>query len=266
MPVPLRKQKPDGTLYQRRLDIEHDLGELLQLSRSDLGERCKINDPADLHYLAPECLLHLIRTCRSDNSDRFFETIFRALRQRILARMPNPEIAGRVDGKALASRRNMKIGEYVMDRFMGMLVTDRAGYDERLDYFEVNFDAALATLKMDGRKKAFREEKRSEPMTYDDETSELNAEIEEAAAAQNPLSDSKLDDPAYRSRLYAAIDSLPDDQRRVMDLQLRGFQIDSKERGVQTIAQIIGCAEKTVRNRRDRAYAAIRKTLGEEKT
>ncbi|HWM46197.1 MAG TPA: DNA-binding response regulator [Xanthobacteraceae bacterium] len=266
MPIPLRKQKPDGTLYQRRLDIERSLGELLNLSRSELGELCKINDPGDPHYLAPECLLHVIRTCRSDNSDRFFETIFRALRQRILARMPNPEIAGKVDGKALASQRNIKIGEYVMDRFMVMLAKDRAGYDERLDYFEVNFDAALATLRLDGRKKAFREEKRSEPMTYDDETSELNAEIEEAAAAQNPLSDSKLDDPAYRSRLYAAIDSLPDDQRRVMDLQLRGFQIDSKEPGVQTIAQIIGCAEKTVRNRRDRAYAAIRKTLGEEQT
>lgn len=266
MPVPLRKAKPDGTLYQRRLDVERSLGELLQLSRAELGERCKINDPGDPDYLPPECLLHLIRTCHSDNSDRFFETTFRALRQRLLARLPNPDIAGQVDGKALASRRNLKIREYVMDRFMSMLMNDRAGYDDRLDYFEVNFDGALATLKLDGRKKAFREEKRSEPMTYDDETTELNAEIEEAAAAQNPLSDSKLDDPAYRSRLYAAIDSLPDDQRRVIDLLLRGFQIDSKEPGVQTIAQIIGCVEQTVRNRRNRACVAIRKTLGEGQT
>jgi hypothetical protein len=266
MPVPLRKRKSDGTLYQRRPDIELSLGELLQLSRSELASRCEINDLGNSAYLPPECLLHLIRTYRSNNSDRSFETIFRALRQRILARMPPPEIAGRVEGKALASQRNLKIGEYVMDRFMGMLVKDRAGYDERLDYFEVNFDAALATLRLDGRKKAFREEKRSEPMTYDDETSELNAEIEKAAAEHNPLSDSKLDDRAYRSRFYAAIDSLPDDLRRVIDLQLLGFPIDSKEPGVQTIAKIIGCAEKTVRNRRDRAYAAISKTLGEVQT
>jgi hypothetical protein len=52
----------------------------------------------------------------------------------------------------------------------------------------------------------------------------------------------------------------------VIDLLLRGFLIDSQEPGVQTIVQIIGCAEKTVRNRRDRAYAAIGKKLGEEKT
>lgn len=266
MPVPLRKQTADGTLYQRRLDIERSLGELSLFSRSEVADRCKINDPGDPAYLAPECLLHLIRTCRSDNSDRFFEAIFRALRQRLLARLPNPEIAGRVAGKALASQRNLKIREYVMDRFMGMLMKDRAGYDERLDYFEVNFDAALANLKRDGRKKALREEKRSEPMTYDDETSELNAEIEEAAAAQNPISESKLEDPAYRLRVDAAIDSLPDDLRRVVELQLRGFPIDSKEPGVQTIAQIIGCVEKTVRNRRDRAYTAIRKMLGEEQT
>ncbi|MDA9451088.1 hypothetical protein XI01_30930 [Bradyrhizobium sp. CCBAU 21360] len=266
MPVPLRKTVPDGTLYQRRLDVEKRLDGLLQLSRSELGDRCKINDPGDPDYLPPECLLHLVRTCRSDNSDRFFEMTFRALRQRLLARLPNPDIAGQADGKALASQRNLKIREYVMDRFMTMLMTDRAGYDDRLDYFEVNFDGAIATLRLDGRKKAFREEKRSEPMTYDDETTELNAEIEEAAAAQNPLSDSKLDDPAYRSRLYAAIDSLPDDQRRVIDLLLRGYQIDSKEPGVQTIAQIIGCVEQTVRNRRNRAYVAIRRMLGEEQT
>jgi hypothetical protein len=264
MPDPLRKLKPDRTLYQRRAEIESSLDDLLQLSRSAIGDRCRISDAADLGYLPSECLLHLIRTCRSDNSDRFFETLFRVLRQRVLARTPNPEIGRDAEGKVLVSQRNIKIAEYVIDRFQGMLMLDRAGYDERLDYFEVNFDAALATLRLDGRKKAFRDEKRSEPMTYDDETSELNAEIEKAAAAQNPISESRLDDPAYRSRLYASIDSLPDDQRRVIDLLLRGFQIDSTEPGVQSITQIIGCAEKTVRNRRDRAYATIGKTLGEE--
>ena len=266
MPVPLRKLKPDGTLYQRRTDIESSLHDLLQLSRSAIGDRCEICDPTDPGHLPSECLLHILRTCRSDNSDRFFETLFRVLRQRVLARMPDPEIGHGADGEVLVSQRNLKIAEYVMDRFQGMLMKDRSGYDERLDYFEVNFDAALATLRLDGRKKAFREEKRAAPMTYDDETSELNAEIEKAAAAQNPISESKLDHPTYRSRLYAAIDSLPDDQRRVIDLLLRGFQIDSKEPGVQTIAQIIGCTEKTVRNRRDRAYIAISKTLGEEET
>jgi hypothetical protein len=187
--------------------------------------------------------------------------LFRALRQRVIARLPPPEKGRGADGEVLVSQRNVKIAEYVLDRFQALLVTDRAAYDDRLDYFEVNFDAGIASLRLDGRRKTFKEEKRTEPMTYDDETSQLNAEIEKAAAAQNPVSGSKLDDSAYRSRLYAAIDALPEDQRRVMELLLLGIPIDSKEPGVQTIVQILGCAEKTVRNRRDRAYVALRKDL-----
>jgi hypothetical protein len=44
----------------------------------------------------------------------------------------------------------------------------------------------------------------------------------------------------------------------------QGFPIDSQEPGVQTIVGILRCAEKTVRNRRNKAYEAIRKALEEE--
>jgi hypothetical protein len=264
MAVPLRKLQQDGTLYRRRADVENKLDALLQRSQSEVGEHCTIGDPADDNHIPSECLLHLVRGCRSDNSDRHFEALYLALRQRVVARLPTRDIGHGANGKALASQRNIKIAEYVLDRFQALLVSDRAGYDERLDYFEVNFDAAIASLRLDGRRKALKEEKRNEPMTYDDETSELNAEIEKAAAAQNLPSESKLDDPSYRSRFYAAIDTLPEDQRRVMELLLLGIPIDSKEQGVQTIVQILGCVEKTVRNRRDRAYVALRNALEEE--
>jgi hypothetical protein len=264
MPVPLRKSQQDGTLYQRRAEIESKLDALLSLSRSEVAEHCKIVDPDDGNHIPSECLLHLVRGCRTDNSDRHFEVLFVGLRQRVIARLPNPEIGRGADGEVLVSQRNVKIAEYVLDRFQALLVADRGAYDERLDYFEVNFDAAIASLRLDARRKAFKEEKRSEPMTYDDETSELNAEIEKAAAALNLLSGSKLDDPAYRSRLYAAIDALPEDQRRVIELLLLGIPMDSKDPGVRSIAQILECVEKTVRNRRDRAYVALRKALEED--
>lgn len=264
MAVPLRKLQQDGTLYRRRPEIESKLDALLLLSRSDVTDYCTIAEPADGSYIPSECLLHLVRGCRTDNSNRHFEKLFRILRQRVIARLPAPEIGRGPDGEVLISQRNVKIEEYVLDRFQALLVNDRAAYDERLDYFEVNFDSAIASLRLDARRKAFKEEKRSEPMIYDDETSELNAEIEKAAAALNPLSSSKLDDPAYRSRLDAAIDALPEDQRRVIELLLLEIPMDSKDPGVQSIAQILVCVEKTVRNRRDRAYVALRKALGEE--
>lgn len=93
MAAPLRKLK-DRVLYQRRLLIENAIDDLAKVSRSDQADRCKIADPSDPDYIPTECLLHLIRGCRSDNSDHFFATIFRTLKRRLLARLPNPAIKG----------------------------------------------------------------------------------------------------------------------------------------------------------------------------
>jgi hypothetical protein len=266
MVVPLRKVHADGKLYGRRPEIEAALGTLVLLPPSDVTDRCKVADPASASHLPSECLLHLVRASRSDNSDTHFEALFRALRQRVLVRLPRTEVGRDSEGKVVVSQTNVRIVEGVMDRFQELLMLDRGGYDDRLDYFEVSFDDAVVSLRSTARKKAWKEENRSEPMTYDDETSELNAEKEAAAAAQNPLSHSKIDDRGYRLRLDAAIDALPERQRRVIELLRREVPIDSKEPGVQTIVRILKCAEKTVRNRRDKAYEALRKALREEES
>jgi hypothetical protein len=85
------------------------------------------------------------------------------LRRRVLARLPASEVGHDADGAVIVSHRNVKITEAVMDRFQELLVSDRGGYDERLNYFEVNFDAAVGALRRDGRRKALKEENRSEP-------------------------------------------------------------------------------------------------------
>jgi DNA-directed RNA polymerase specialized sigma24 family protein len=73
-----------------------------------------------------------------------------------------------------------------------------------------------------------------------------------------------MDDPAYRLRLDAAIDSLPADQRRVIEMLLQGFQIESDDAEVTTIVKVLGCVEKTVRNRRDKALTTLQAALAEE--
>lgn len=74
----------------------------------------------------------------------------------------------------------------------------------------------------------------------------------------------KIDDPAFRSVLFAAIDRLPQDQKQVIGLLLKGIPIDTKEKDVMTIARILQCDERTVRNRRDRACKALKVILEEE--
>ena len=65
--------------------------------------------------------------------------LFRALRLRVLARLPRTEVGRDAEGRILVSQTNVRIVEAVMDRFQELLMLDRGGYDERLDYFEVNF-------------------------------------------------------------------------------------------------------------------------------
>jgi len=55
---------------------------------------------------------------------------------------------------------------------------------------------------------------------------------------------------ACRNEVVAAINSLPDDEKRVMRLVVMGYS------NVE-IAEIVDCADKTVYNRRKRAEAKI---------
>ena len=263
MASPLRKTTRDGKLYSRRPEIEAALDVLAALSRSELAERCKISDPNNTNHLPSEVLVHLVRNSRGDNDDTHFERLYRSLRLRVLARLPGLKGAKGADGKHYVSQTSLKITEQVMDRFQQILISDRGGYDDRLDYFEINFDGAVASLKTTARKKAWKEENASQALTYDEEN-ELSPDIEAAAAAQNPLTAPDIDESAYRSRLDGAIDALPPKQRRVVELLRLGIPIEAKEPNDPSIVGIIDAAEKTVRNRRDKAFEAIRKALKEE--
>jgi len=74
----------------------------------------------------------------------------------------------------------------------------------------------------------------------------------------------KISESNYRSRVHAAIRTLPSNERQVIELLLQGYRIDSEDESVITIAKILSCSEKTVRNRRDRAVATVLRMLKEE--
>jgi hypothetical protein len=47
----------------------------------------------------------------------------------------------------------------------------------------------------------------------------------------------------------------------VIDLLLADIPIETSKDGEPSMTELLGCVEKTVRNRRDRAYAKIRRAL-----
>lgn len=256
--TPLRKRRPNGELYTRVPEIEALLVELSSLSRDELLERAQISRRDAPGYAPSECLLYFIRASRADNNEHWFERLYRILIKRVLRSLPKAE---NLDEETASYTRGA-IRDAVYERFVERLAADRSTYSERLDYFEVRFDGALASLRRDAQEKFWREENRSIPLDDDDETGELSPEVERAAAENfDPFALFDVEDLDFRMRLDAAIDDLPPVQRRILEMLDKGFPIDSKEDGVITIAKTLDRSEKTIRNQRDKAYATLRAKL-----
>lgn len=257
--APLRKRRLSGELYERDSTIEALLAELAMLPRDKLTERAAISQRSDPAYVPSECLVYLVRATRHEISEAWFERLYRILMERVLRSLPRAEDrAGNTE-----SLTRGRVRDNVMGRFVELLSADRAAYVDKLDYFEVRFDGALASLRRDAQAQAWRDANRSRPLEYDEESGELSPEVEAAAGFQDPFAHSEKDDAAYRLRFEAAIDALPREQSRIIHMLREGFPIDSKEAGVMTIAKALGRSEKTVRTWRDRAFAALRGAMAD---
>ena len=260
MITPLRKRTLDGALYTRDPRIESLLEELSSLSRDELLERVEVSERSDSAYVPSECLLYFVRASRMDNNDAWFERLYKKLDERVLRGLP----AGDDWDGQTESYSRLEIRDRAHDRFGELLALDRTSPQERLDYFEVRFDGALASLRRDAQAQVWREESRSVSLDSDDDAGQVLAQVERAAAEHvDPFDPFGVEEEEFRFRLDAAIEKLPDEQRSVLEMLRQGFQIDSKEAGVMTISSVLGKSDKTIRNYRDRAYATLRAALTE---
>lgn len=263
MAEPLRKKKgAGGELYRRRDEVEALIDQLEELPRDELIERMSIALPTHPHFLPSECVLYFVRRSKRDNSSRQFEIMYKALIARVERAATVRRTVHFVDGKQAITARGASIIDAVVFAFELKLTQDRNGYHDGLDYFEINFAAGLKRLRSTAQTKIYTEEARKRPLSYDDDKT-LSPEVEAAAGSLDPFNPPKIDDPTYRSALSAAINELPAEEREVILLMLKGYPIDSNEPNTATIRSVLGCAEKTVRNRRDRALAKLQRALKE---
>ena len=260
MAEPLRKTKPSGDLYRRREEVEALIRQLETLPRDQLIERMRITSPTHPDFLPPECLLHFVRKSKRDNTGRQFELMYKALVARVERAATVPGSTHYVDGKQAVSKRGADIVELVMHAFEVKLTLDRNGYDDGLDFFEVNFALAVKSLRSTARKKVDLEAERTQPLSYADDEA-ISPEVEKAAGTFDPFNLKKNEDPTYRSRLMAAISELPTQERLVVLLSLKDYQDASIDPSVITISKLLKCNDQTVRNRRKRAIAKLRQAL-----
>lgn len=249
----LRKVTREGVPYMRRSAVEVEIGKLEKLDPNELVARCLQSPEPASGAISPEALLYFVRTI--DSASPYYEPLLGALMRSALRRLPKPD-NGHGETTDLAA---LSIRDCVIDRFVDRLLGDRIEYDDRLDYFEINFNAAMAKDRLDASNRIRIEQSRSAELLNEDD--EISAEVERAIEHYDPFDPDELDKKDYRRLLNDAIDTLPPLQKRIVEMWCRDVPITSNDPSVPTISNVLGKAEKTIRNQRDRAFAKLRRRL-----
>lgn len=253
MIAPLTKKRGDGRCYARPKEIEDALTALVELPREEFLERCQIRSRSDAGYVQSECLLHVVRACRQDNNDGWFEQLYKLLLERLVCALPRAENS---DGTT-ASLTNEAIRDAVLDRFVALIAHDHREQGDKLDFFECRFNLAIKRLRVDAQEMVWS--KAETATTLDDElTGEPSAEVEAAVGIFDPRELDAINDPIFRKRLDTAIDELPPEQRRTFVMLMDEFPMDSEDPEEMTIARALGKTSRTIQNYRDRALASLR--------
>ncbi len=255
MARPLRKLTREGVVYARREIVEAEINELEKLSDDDVASRGVVWPKNTPGFISSEALLYFVR---NSGNPSLRETLLKALLERIHRNLPKPNS---LDGKT-ASMSSMAIRDKVRDDFIDLLLIDQADYDDRLDYFEVNFNGALARDRVDAKRQVQSKENRTQELGCEDE--EISPEVEKAIESYDPFEPYELDKENYRRRLDAAINALPPLQQRIVEMWRQEIPIISKDPNEMTISKALKKSDKTIRTHRDYAFATLRKRLEEK--
>lgn len=256
MSVSLKKKKKDGTSYERPLEIESWLKKLETVEVAERLRQFAIMSRKSLGYVPSEALVYFLRRAWEDGVEGDFKKIFQILMKRI-----EQSLLSIISDSRMAGARGIR--EEIMGRFSERIAKDCIGHTVLLDFYEIRFDKAFAAFRTSVLRQIGPSVVEMVPLSTDEDGLEISAEVDAAAAVFGGEPE-KYDDLTFRLALSDAIDGLPDDQKQVVGLLLQGFQIDSKDKNVMTIARILQCDERTVRNRRDRAYKVLKAVLQKE--
>jgi len=261
MVEPLKKIAKKNGLYRRRVEVQAFLEKLDLVDARERTEQL-VDAGGELRAdIPPEALVHFIRRAWRENDAMSLEQLFKALFRRMQA-----SLAVAIPDARMADA--VTIRDEIVSRFMEGFARDCREGGTWLDYYEVQFEGGFAAYRTTVLRRIGPSTNKTAPLMGDgahSDTAELAPEVEKAAAEFFADGPSFFEDPAFRSALGPAIDTLPPDQKTVIGLWLQGIPIDAKDPDTTTIARILKCDERTVRNRRDRAFKALRKILEEVK-
>jgi DNA-directed RNA polymerase specialized sigma24 family protein len=247
---PLKKTKKEGELYTRVPSVQEKLQKIVTAPFSQILDWCEIENDDDPDYVPSECLVYLVRSAGRDCSLEDHERLYKALLARVVHGLHRGE-----------ETIDLLVEEKGLDRFIDLIASDWNSYDDRLDFYEIRFNSAVTKLRIDARRQAVKEYKGKVSLEGNSEDGEISIEVETAAGSFDPLDPSHFDIENYRSRLNAAINLLPSEQKTIIEMLKAEIPIDSKDRTRKTISRVLGKSEKTIRTHRDEAFAFIKRAL-----
>ncbi|GAE54210.1 MULTISPECIES: RNA polymerase sigma factor [Xanthomonas] len=249
---PIRKRKLDGTSYFRREKVETEIQALVGISATELERRADLWQASDPGFVSPEALLYFVRNAVA-GAHR--EKLTEKLLVRVARRVPLASDSG----SNTDSLTRMNIREDVRDHFVDLLLSDRKQYDDRLDYYEVNFNSAVAADRSDANERHWKHENRTTEIENED--GEISAQVESIVGEYDPFDAEELDKKDYRLLLDEAIDSLPEFQRRIVVMVRQDIPIVSNDPSVESISKVLGRSDKTIRTHRDKAFVSLKLRL-----
>lgn len=258
---PLTKcAKETGQPYDRPATIQEWLKRLDGLEEATRTAQLVAGVAEAGEEIPPEVLVYFARESWRRDDQATFKEIFLTLCAQVealnLSAIPDSRFPDAVSAR-----------EAALARFVDLVSEDCKGLHDRLDYFEVRFNSGIYSIRVSVvRKFLAAAAKRIAPeplLRKNPETgeTEISAKLEAEAARFAAQNLSRLDDPAFRSTLFAAIDKLPRELRAVLLLSLKGMKIEVADTNTMTISRSLKCTGRTVQNRYNRGVLALREIL-----
>ncbi|WP_291079136.1 sigma factor-like helix-turn-helix DNA-binding protein [Hyphomonas sp.] len=264
-PVPVLQavNQTDGTRYYRPAPIEAAIQVAKELSRETVLARAKIRNTDAPGYVPSEVLVHLLRASTDDKSDTFFDALYQLIIQRIEALCPVPSRRTQDGGDSAASTA-LFVRETVVGQVNEYIARDREGYCEKLDFFEVRFNQAIARRRSTAKRTIARREARTDSMDAPSLSRGMDEKFERALAAAYQARSAKADTDFFRFKVAPAIDQLPEKERIVINLMLQGIQSETKDLTKPSISKMLGLTDRAVRYRHSSAIKKLKALIADQ--
>jgi DNA-directed RNA polymerase specialized sigma24 family protein len=234
MAEPLTKRTKSGALYTRPPAIEAAIDKALALDRVTLERRAAVVDKNSPDYIAPECLVHLVRKRHREANAPGRDQLLNLLLQRCVSGL----------ARALPDDRAPNAA-YIRDEALG------------------RFNSAFAALRTDLVRAEIRSARRFAHLPEgDDDEGRLISDDQgiarlPGAALRNPANQ---EDRVFLRQISKLINELPPDQREAVILvRIMGYEAESDDPTKVTAATRSGVSGRTIRKRLRRAAAVLKR-------